>query len=81
MISDNILLHCSGCRCSLPSQLFNGFKLCGKCRNRIKPINKNDKCLHNNCKFIQIKYKKVEKPLFNLPEVYLSYCGKHQFIA
>ena len=51
------------------------------CKNQSKPINNNNKCLHNNCKFIQIKYKKVEKPLFSLSEIYSSYCGKHQFIG
>ena len=78
-MTDTILLQCSGCRLMLSSDLFNGFKICEKCRNRKKPIKNNDKCLHDGCKFDQIKYKKVVEPLFDLPNIYSSYCGKHQF--
>lgn len=80
-MTDTSLLKCSGCRLMLSSESFNGFKICEKCRNRKKPIKNNDKCLHNNCKFDQIKYKKVDKPSYDLPKVYASYCGKHQVTA
>ena len=78
-MTDNILLKCNGCKYTLSSELFDGLKICEKCRNRKKTIKNNDKCLHSNCKYDQIKYKKVVEPLFNLPNVYSSYCGKHQF--
>ena len=68
-MTDTILLQCSGCRLMLSSDLFNGFKICEKCRNRKKPIKNNDKCLHDGCKFDQIKYKKVVEPLFDLPNI------------
>jgi hypothetical protein len=69
---------CNGCNVYKSLLEFNGYVTCIKCRSRIKPKIKKDKCLYNCCKFEQIKYKNNDKPLLSLNCLYPHFCGIHQ---
>jgi hypothetical protein len=81
---------CSGCKIKLPNICFNSFSSCIKCRSREKKPKNNDKCVIQECKCEQIKYKlkSMNKDTINntltinkITKIYDTYCEKHQLQA